>query len=36
LACQGEVFVDNVLDVKENDEHALVFAVHLSRFFRSR
>jgi hypothetical protein len=32
LACQDEFFVNNPLDVKENDEHAL----HLSRLFRSR
>jgi hypothetical protein len=31
LACQDEFFVDSLLDVKENDEHAHDFAVHLSR-----
>jgi hypothetical protein len=36
LACQDEFFVNNSLDVKENDEHALDFALHLSRLFRSR
>jgi hypothetical protein len=33
LACQDEFFVHNVLDVKENYEHALDFALHLPRFF---
>jgi hypothetical protein len=33
LACQDEFFVNNPLDVKENDEHALDVAVHLSRLF---
>jgi hypothetical protein len=28
--------VNNPLDVKENDEHALNFAFHLSRLFRSQ
>jgi hypothetical protein len=32
LACQDEFFVNNPLDVKENDEHALDFALHLSPF----
>jgi hypothetical protein len=30
LACQDEFFVNNPLDVKENNEHALDFALHLS------
>jgi hypothetical protein len=30
----NEVFVNNVLDVKRNDELALDFALHLSRIFR--
>jgi hypothetical protein len=29
LACQGELYVDNPIDVKENDGHALDFALHL-------
>jgi hypothetical protein len=32
FACQFEFFVNNP-DVKENDEHALDFALHLSRLF---
>jgi hypothetical protein len=28
--------LNNPIDVKENDEHALYFALHLSRLFRSR
>jgi hypothetical protein len=36
LACQEELFVTDPLDVKENDEHALDFAFHLSHIFRSR
>jgi hypothetical protein len=28
LACQDEIFVNNPLHVKENDEHALDFALH--------
>jgi hypothetical protein len=28
LACQDEFFVNNLLDAKENDEHALDFAFH--------
>jgi hypothetical protein len=32
LHCQDEFFVNNPLDVKENDEHALGFALHLSPF----
>jgi hypothetical protein len=27
LVCQDEFFVNNPLDVKENDEHALDFAL---------
>jgi hypothetical protein len=30
LDCQGEFFVNNRFDVKENYEHALEFALHLS------
>jgi hypothetical protein len=36
LACQDKFFVNNPLDVKENDEHALDFAHHLSCLFWSR
>jgi hypothetical protein len=36
LACQDEFFMKSPLDVKENDEHALNFVLHLSRTFRSR
>jgi hypothetical protein len=36
LACQDEFFVNSQLDVKENDEHALCFALDLSRLFRSQ
>jgi hypothetical protein len=36
LGLQDEFFVNNPLDVKENDEHALNFAFHLSRLFRSQ
>jgi hypothetical protein len=36
LACQDEFFVNNPLDAEENDEHALNFALHLSRLFWSR
>jgi hypothetical protein len=36
LACQEECFVNNPFDVKENDGHALDFALHLSRLFQSR
>jgi hypothetical protein len=35
LACQDEFFVNNLLYVKENDEHALGFALHLSRLNRT-
>jgi hypothetical protein len=31
LTCQYELFMNNPLDVKENDEHAIDFALHLSR-----
>jgi hypothetical protein len=31
LACQDEFFVNTPLDIKGNDEHALDFALHLSR-----
>jgi hypothetical protein len=33
LACQEEFFVNNLLDVKERDEHILDFALHLSCIF---
>jgi hypothetical protein len=36
LACQSEYFVNNPLGAKENNEHALDFALRLSRRFRSR
>jgi hypothetical protein len=36
LACQAELFVNNPLNAKENNEHALDFALQLSRHFRSR
>jgi hypothetical protein len=32
----SEFFVKNALDVKENNEHALDSAFHLSRIFRPR
>jgi hypothetical protein len=32
----GEQFVNNPIDVKENNEHALGISLRLSRFFRSR
>jgi hypothetical protein len=35
LACQDKFFVNNPLDVKENGERALDFALHLSRLSRS-
>jgi hypothetical protein len=35
LASQDEFFVNNIFDVKENDEHALDFALNMSRLFRS-
>jgi hypothetical protein len=31
FVCQDEFFVNNPLDVNENYEHALDFAIHLSR-----
>jgi hypothetical protein len=31
FVCQHETFVNNPLDAKENYEHALDFAIHLSR-----
>jgi hypothetical protein len=36
LACQEEFFVNNLIDAKENYEHALNFALHLSCLFESR
>jgi hypothetical protein len=33
LACQDEFVVNISLDIKENYEYALEFALHLSRFF---
>jgi hypothetical protein len=33
LACRDEFFVNNLRDVKENDDHALNFAFHLSQIF---
>jgi hypothetical protein len=36
LACQDEFFVNNLLGVKENDEHALDFALHMSCLFQSQ
>jgi hypothetical protein len=33
LGCQNEFFMNNLLDAKVNDEYALDFALHLSRFF---
>jgi hypothetical protein len=33
LACQYEFFVNNHCDVKENDENALEFTLHLSCYF---
>jgi hypothetical protein len=35
LACQDEFFVNIPLDVKENEQHALEFALQLSRLFQS-
>jgi hypothetical protein len=32
LACHDQFFVNNHVDVKENDERALDFALHLSHF----
>jgi hypothetical protein len=36
LACQNDFFVNNPHNVEENDEHALEFALHLSRLFGLR
>jgi hypothetical protein len=36
LACQNEFFVNNPLDVNENDEHSLDFAPYFSNLFRYR
>jgi hypothetical protein len=36
VSCQGKSFVNNPLKVKENDEHALDFALTQSRLFGSR
>jgi hypothetical protein len=33
LACQDELFMNNLLVAKENYEHALDFALHLSHLF---
>jgi hypothetical protein len=33
LVCQDEFFVNNPLDIEENVEHGLEFAVHLSHLF---
>jgi hypothetical protein len=33
LACQDDLFVNNPLNVKESEEHALDFALHLSHLF---
>jgi hypothetical protein len=33
LACQDEFIVNNLLDSKENDEHAFDFSLHLSHLF---
>jgi hypothetical protein len=33
LACQDEFFVNSLLHVKEDDENALDFAIHLSCLF---
>jgi hypothetical protein len=35
MACQGEFFVNNPLNVRDNEEHALDFALHLSPFLVS-
>jgi hypothetical protein len=34
-ACQNEFFMKNPHDVKENEEHALDFTLHLSHPFKS-
>jgi hypothetical protein len=36
LACQDEFFVNYSFDFTENNEHALDFALHFYRLFRSR
>jgi hypothetical protein len=33
LACQDEFLVKNLLNIKENYDHALDFEINLSRFF---
>jgi hypothetical protein len=33
MAYQDEFFVNNTLDIKENDEHTLDFVLHLPRLF---
>jgi hypothetical protein len=35
MALQDELFVNNPIDVKENGEHTLDFALHPFRLFRS-
>jgi hypothetical protein len=35
MACQDELFVNNPIDVKDNDEHTLDFGPHPFRLFRS-
>jgi hypothetical protein len=36
LVCDDEFYVNNPLNVKENDEYALDFAIHTSGPFQSR
>jgi hypothetical protein len=36
LDCQGELIVNNPLDVQENEKVVLDFALHMSHLFRSR
>jgi hypothetical protein len=36
LVCHDEGFVNNPLDIEESDEHALDFALYLSRLFQRR
>jgi hypothetical protein len=36
LACLDELFLNNYLDIKDNDEHALDVALHLSLLFYVR
>jgi hypothetical protein len=36
LACHDKLFVNNPLDIKENDEHAPDFSLHLSCLLRSQ